>query len=75
MKKLLLYLVFIAQIAFAENYYYIRDNSRIPSYDTTYIEGQDTFRQIYICDKNAKTETYILIKNGTTILKDTEKWQ
>lgn len=52
----------------------ITDSSLIPSYDTTYTEGRDTFRQIYICNRTEKTEIYILIKNDSIVLWNVDKY-
>lgn len=71
MKKVFLSLITVCQICLATDYRHVRDNSRIPSYDTTYVEGQDSFRQIYISD--GKSETYILLRNDSIILWDVEK--
>lgn len=51
----------------------VNDKSLIPSYDTTYVEGRDSFRQIYICNRTDRTETFILIKNDSLILWDVDK--
>jgi len=70
-KKTLLATLLATQLAISADYRHIRDSSKIPSYDTTYVEGQDSFRQIYIND--GKSETYILIRNDSIILWDVEK--
>lgn len=47
------------------------DRAKIPSYDTTYYEKGNKYRQIYIDE--GKYEIYILIRNDTIILNDREK--
>lgn len=71
MKKTLLAILLATQLCLATDYRHVRDNSKIPSYDTTYVEGQDSFRQIYIND--GKSETYILIKKDSILLWDVDK--
>lgn len=72
MKKALLGLIIVVcQICLATDYRHIRDSSKIPSYDTTYVEKGDSFRQIYIND--GKSETYILIKNDSIVLWEVDK--
>ncbi len=71
MKKILLATLLATQICLATDYRHVRDNSKIPSYDTTYMEGRDSFRQIYIND--GKSETYILIKNDSIVLWEVDK--
>lgn len=68
-KLVILSLLFFSMLyasAHSEN-----DKSYIPSYDTTYYEKGNKYRQIYV---NGDTEeTYILIKNDTIVLHDVEK--
>lgn len=71
MKKTLLATLLVTQLAISADYRHVRDNSKIPSYDTTYVEKGDSFRQIYIND--GKSETYILLRNDSIILWDVEK--
>jgi len=70
-KKTLLATLLATQLAISADYRHVRDNSKIPSYDTTYVEGQDSFRQIYIND--GRSETYILIKNDSIVLWEVDK--
>lgn len=71
MNKLAVILLAVSQFVLAADYRHVRDSSKIPSYDTTYVEGKDTFRQIYVND--GKSETYILIKNDSIVLWDVDK--
>lgn len=71
MKKIFLGFLALTQICLATDYRHVRDNSKIPSYDTTYVEKGDSFRQIYIND--GKSETYILIKNDSIVLWEVDK--
>ena len=71
MKKTLLATLLATQLCLATDYRHVSDNSKIPSYDTTYVEKGDSFRQIYIND--GKSETYILIKNDSILLWDADK--
>ncbi len=71
MKKVFLSLTIVCQICLATDHRHVRDNSKIPSYDTTYVEERDSFRQIYIND--GKSETFILIKNDSILLWDIDK--
>lgn len=71
MKKTLLTTLLATQLCLATDYRHVRDNSKIPSYDTTYVEKGDTFRQIYIND--GKSETYILIQNDSIVLWEVDK--
>lgn len=52
----------------------ITDSSLIPSYDTTYTENGNVYRQIYICNRTEKTETFILIKNDSIVLWNVDKY-
>ena len=67
-----LIIVLTAIITFQSNSVY--EDTTIPSYDTSYVEGVDSFRQIYICNRSERTETYILIKNDTTVLWEEIKY-
>lgn len=49
----------------------IYEDTTVPSYDTTFVEKGDTFRQIYIND--GKSEMYILIQNDSIVLWDADK--
>lgn len=71
MKKTLLATLLATQICLATDYRHVRDCSKIPSYDTSYVEKGDTFRQIYIND--GKSETFILIKNDSILLWNVDK--
>lgn len=70
-KKTLLATLLATQLAISADCRHVRDNSKIPSYDTTYVEKGDSFRQIYIND--GKSETYILIKNDSILLWEVDK--
>lgn len=74
MKKILLGLIVVCQICLATDYRHIRDSSKIPSYDTTYVEKGDSFRQIYINDGVERTETFILVRNDSIVLWDVERY-
>lgn len=52
----------------------IYEDTTVPSYDTTFVEGVDTVRQIYICDRKKRIETFILIKNDSVLLWDADKY-
>lgn len=46
----------------------VYEDTTIPSYDTTWTENGDRYRQIYICDRKERTETVIIIKNDSVLL-------
>lgn len=46
----------------------VYEDTTIPSYDTTWTENGDRYRQIYICNRNERTETVIIIKNDSVLL-------
>ena len=50
------------------------EDTTAPSYDTTFVEGVDTVRQIYICDRKKRVETFILIRNDSVLLWDADKY-
>lgn len=50
------------------------EDTTIPSYDTTWSENGDRHRQIYICDRKERTETVIIIRNDSVLLRETTKF-
>lgn len=50
------------------------EDTTIPSYDTTWSENGDRHRQIYICNRNERTETVIIIKNDSVLLCEKTKF-
>lgn len=52
----------------------VYEDTTIPSYDTTWTENGDRYRQIYICDRKERTETVIIIKNDSVLLCEKTKF-
>ncbi|MBS7364517.1 MAG: hypothetical protein KIH03_11995 [Paludibacteraceae bacterium] len=52
----------------------VYEDTTIPSYDTTWTENGDRYRQIYICDRKERTETVIIIRNDSVLLRETTKF-
>ncbi len=73
---MLLLTILLSVVTFAKTYNPrngVTDSSLISSYDTTYTEKGNVYRQIYICNRTEKTETFILIKNDSILLWDVDK--
>lgn len=71
MKTKLLVFIFVILAVLSASAHSENDSSYIPSYDTTYYEDGNKYRQIYVNGK--EEETYILIKNDSMILFDVDK--
>jgi len=52
----------------------VYEDTTIPSYDTTWTENGDRYRQIYICDRKERTETVIIIRNDSVLLCEKTKF-
>lgn len=52
----------------------VYEDTTIPSYDTTWTENGDRYRQIYICNRNERTETVIIIRNDSVLLCEKTKF-
>lgn len=52
----------------------VYEDTTIPSYDTTWTENGDRYRQIYICNRTERTETVIIIRNDSVLLRETTKF-
>lgn len=52
----------------------VYEDTTIPSYDTTWTENGDRYRQIYICNRNEHTETVIIIRNDSVLLCEKTKF-
>ncbi len=69
---LILLLAISALVALPSSSVY--EDTTIPSYDTTWTENGDRYRQIYICDRKERTETVIIIRNDSVLLRETTKF-
>lgn len=69
---LILLLAISALVALPSSSVY--EDTTIPSYDTTWTENGDRYRQIYICDRNERTETVIIIRNDSVLLCEKTKF-
>lgn len=52
----------------------VYEDTTIPSYDTTWTENGDRYRQIYICNRTERTETVIIIRNDSVLLCEKTKF-
>lgn len=52
----------------------VYEDTTIPSYDTTWTENGDRYRQIYICNRTKRTETVIIIRNDSVLLCEKTKF-
>lgn len=69
---LILLLAISALVALPSSSVY--EDTTIPSYDTTWTENGDRYRQIYICNRNERTETVIIIRNDSVLLCEKTKF-
>ena len=69
---LILLLAISALVALPSSSVY--EDTTIPSYDTTWTEKGDCYRQIYICNRTERTETVIIIRNDSVLLCEKTKF-
>lgn len=69
---LILLLAISALVALPSSSVY--EDTTIPSYDTTWTENGDRYRQIYICNRNERTDTVIIIRNDSVLLCEKTKF-